>query len=122
MWKIPLSLLVSRLALAFCFLGFGIWEISAPKAWTSYLPAFLQNFHPIVLIELHGIALTVAAIGVLSGYYKKFFTALSALLLLDICLGVFLQEGFTDIFIRDIALLLFTCGLVADAFSKKRLS
>ncbi len=115
MFRIPLPLLLARLGLAFCFLGFGIWEIVAPTLWTTYLPEFLSGFHPVLLIELHGIALTVSALGVLSGYFPKFFTGISALILLDICIEIFLQEGFTDVFIRDIALLLFTCALFADA-------
>ncbi len=120
MLKTPLSTILARIALAFCYLGFGIWEIISPKAWTTYLPAFLKTMNPILLIEVHGIALTVAALGVLSGYFQKFFTAFSVLLLLDICVEIFFQEGFTDIFIRDVSLLLFACALFAGAFARKQ--
>jgi hypothetical protein len=120
MLKIPLPLLLARLALAACFLGFGIWEIVAPNLWTIYIPSFLQGFYPILLIELHGIALTVAALGVLSGYFPRFFTGLSALLLLEITVEILIQEGFTDVFIRDLALFLFACSLFASSYQTKK--
>jgi hypothetical protein len=116
----PLPVLLARLGLAFCFLGFGIWELVAPRLWTAYLPSYLSTFHPIALILIHGAVLTFAALGVLSGWRPKFFTALAALVLFDICLEVFLQDGFTDVFIRDIGLLLFTLGLTAEAWQKPR--
>ncbi len=121
MFKVPLPLLISRIALAACFLGFGIWEIVSPSLWTTYLPGWSSGIaDPILLIVIHGIALTVAALGVLSGYFAKFFTGLSVLLLLEICIEIWFQEGFTETLIRDIGLLLFTCALFAEACMRKR--
>lgn len=120
MVKIPLPLLLGRLALAFCFLSFGIWEIIAPSWWTSYIPGFLNGIDPIMLVLAHGIALTIAGLGVLSGYFPRFFTGLSALMLLEISVEILMQEGFSDVFIRDVALLLFTCAMFAQAVQAKR--
>lgn len=120
MRNIPLPLLLARLALAFCFLSFGIWEMIAPSWWTSYIPSFLSGINPIMLILTHGIALTVAGLGVLSGYFPRFFTGLSALMLLEISVEILVQEGFSDVFIRDVALFLFTCALFVQAVQAKK--
>lgn len=120
MQRAALPRLLSRIALAACFLGFGIWEIVAPRLWTSYLPSFLAGFHPIFFVEVHGIVLTMVAIGVLTGYAQRFFTGLAALLLLNICIELFLQEGFTDTFIRDASLFLFALALHAEAYAHHR--
>ncbi len=114
------SVVLSRLGVAFCFLGFGIWEILSPSLWTTYLPEMLKDMQPLLLIKMHGIVLTVVGLGVLSGYARSWFTALATLLMLDVCIEIFLQEGFTDVFIRDGALLLFTAALFIDAVQSKR--
>lgn len=111
----PLPLFLARLALAVTFLGFGLWEIIAPNLWTMYLPEFLKEFYPQQLVLVHGILLTVTALGVLSGYYARFFTGLAVLLLLEVTGGIWIQEGFTEIFIRDMGLLLFASSLFARA-------
>ncbi len=112
----PLPQLLSRLALAACFLGFGVWELLAPSQWTTYLPAFLAGTAPIALVIAHGVALSAAALGVLSGYAPRFWWTLSTLLLLNITVEILLQEGFTDVFIRDAALSLFAAAHAAAAF------
>ena len=115
-----LSQALSRLAVAFCFLGFGIWELISPITWTSYVPAFVQNFlDPVILVLVHGIVLTVSGLAVFSGWKSRFFTGLSALIMLEICIEIFLQEGFSDIFIRDMAIFLFIAAMVAQTFERE---
>lgn len=116
-----LSVWLQRVALAFCFLGFGIWEFIAPRIWTAYVPQEATMIASAqTLVFIHGVALTIAGLGILSGYAQRFFTTLSTLILLEICVTIGLQEGFTDIFIRDAALLLFSAAMMAQAFSRLR--
>lgn len=111
-----LPIFLARLGIASCFLGFGIWELIAPNLWTAYVPEFAGAIvDPTLLVSMHGVVLTVTALGVLSGKLPRFFTAVATLILLEICIDIFLQEGFTDIFIRDVSILLFAAALFADA-------
>lgn len=119
--RTTLPVLLSRLGIASCFLGFGLWELIAPRLWTSYVPEFAGAIIPAVtLVTVHGILLTATALGVLSGKLPRFFTGLAVLMLLEICIDIFVQEGFTDILIRDIAILLFAAALFADAVAPAR--
>lgn len=110
---------MAKIALASCFLGFGIWEVVSPNLWTIYLPEAVRDFYPIQLVFLHGVVLIVVALGVLSGKMQRFFTAVATLILLNICIELFLQDGLTETLIRDVALLLFTLALFIDALKKK---
>lgn len=104
--------LLARLGVAFCFLGFGIWEITNPNLWTVYVPEHALIFgDPVRLVFIHGIVLTVTAFGVLSGFFARFWTGLATLILIDLCITIWVQEQFTDVFIRDVSLLLFTASL-----------
>ena len=117
----PLSVLLTRFALAFCFLGFGVWELIQPRMWITYVPTSLASvMNPSTLVLTHGIALTVTGLGILSGWMPKLFTGLATLIMLEICVEIFLQEGFTDIFIRDVSILLFTSAMFAKAWSSSK--
>ena len=110
-------LFYSRVAVAFAFLSFGIWEIIAPNLWILYVPAYASAILDAkLLVFLHGIALVVIALGVLSGYYSKIFTALAALMMLKIVVELILADGWTETLIRDITILLFMVGLLVDAW------
>ncbi len=120
MFNLSLSDLLAKAALAFCFLGFGVWEIISPRLWTAYLPSYLQNVYPLFLVQAHGVALTAVALGVLSGFWPKVFWGLATLMLLNITLEMFLQDGYTEVFIRDGALLLFAAALLAKTFETRK--
>lgn len=112
---------LARLGVASCFLGFGVWELVAPTLWTTYVPAFAGSMmNPVTLVLIHGALLTIAALGVLSGRHATFFTGLSFLIMLEICFEIFFQEGFTDVFIRDVSIFLFTAALFADAYGARK--
>jgi hypothetical protein len=112
----PLSTLLTRAALAFCFLGFGLWELISPRLWIIYVPEYMSQIaDPAMLVFVHGITLTVTALGVLSGWFPRFFTAVASLIMLEICIEIWVGEGFTDVFIRDVAILLFAAAMFAEA-------
>lgn len=117
--KHPFSLWFYRLGIATCFLGFGLWELIAPSLWKDYLPAFTRGAYEIPLVQFHGALLTIVALGVLSGYWRKLFTGLAMLMLLEVCVAIGFDEGFSDTLIRDVGLLLLACGLFVDAVQEK---
>jgi hypothetical protein len=107
---------IANIALAGCFLGFGLWEISDPAYWVAYAPESLSTIaDPKLLVLLHGIVMSIVAIGVLSGYAHRFFLILSVLILLEVLGTVWFTIGYGDIFIRDAALFLFAVAMLADA-------
>lgn len=114
-----LSVYIGYLAIAFCFLSFGIWELLDSHLWIGYVPAFASNIlDATLLVQIHGVALIFVALGVLSGFYPKVFLGLSILLMLEICFTLIFEEGFTDTFIRDGAILLFIIGLFVEQWRK----
>lgn len=115
----PLPVLLPRLAIAFCFLSFGIWELVHPTLWTVYVPPFLNAVaRPTSLVFLHGVVLTVTALGVLFGYAARFWTSVAVLIMLELCIMIGWEEGFSDVFIRDVAILLFTAGLWSGTWNR----
>ncbi len=119
--RIPLSLVFQRLALAFTFLSFGIWELRAPQIWSSYVPRSIAAFGDVqALVLIHGASLCIVALGVLSGWFQRLFTTVGALMLAHLCFIMWSGEGFSDVFIRDVGLFLFACGLCADAWVNRR--
>ena len=114
---------LARLALAFCFLSFGLWEIVDPASWESYVPFFVvQTLGNVeLLVRLHGIALTIVALCVLFGVYLRVFTIIAALMIGEIVAALWLEGGgFTETFIRDVTILLFILAMVADAWRGER--
>ncbi len=117
-----LSVVLARLGIASAFLGFGIWELIVPNWWTTYVPAFASSILPATTVVLiHGVMLTVTGVAVLAGWLPRLFTTVAALIMLEICLEIYIQEGFTDIFIRDVAIFFFAAAMVAHEFAEHRL-
>lgn len=111
-----------RLALVFCFLGFGLWEIVKPSYWMGYAPDFASKLGDVsLLIRVHGVALTAIALGVLWGRYRVLFTGLAVLVLIEILVTVwFAAGGFGETFIRDVTIFLFALGLHAQAHAEEK--
>lgn len=116
----PLPLLLLRLAIASCFLGFGIWEIVGPNLWTAYVPAFAAAVVDAkTLVFTHGIVLVAVAAGILSGWRPRVWSALAVLVLVELCVTIAMDEGLTDVLIRDIALLLAAGSLFASELGRR---
>lgn len=112
---------LNSLALIFCFLGFGLWEIVKPAYWVGYAPDFASKLGDILLlIRVHGIVLTVIALGILWGRFRVLFTGLAVLILLEILVTVWFAAGFGETFIRDVTIFLFVLGLHAEAHAEKK--
>lgn len=106
--------------LAICFLGFGVWEIVKPSYWVGYAPDFASKFGNVsLLIVVHGVVLTVIALGILWGRFRVLFTGLAVLVLLDILFTVWFAAGFGETFLRDVTIFLFALALHLEAHAEK---
>ena len=108
-----LHFLIVRLAAAFIFGVFGVWEIVQPAYWTGFVPHFLSNLiDPIPLVIIHGIVLTLLSIGFILNYRVKYIAFTGCLLLLQIIVFLFAAAGFNEILVRDTAIMLFMSSLI----------
>ena len=111
---------LSRAAVAFVFLCFGSWELAAPSHWIFYVPDFVARLaDPTLLVRLHGAALALIGLAVLLGWWLPVTSGLAALILLEIVVGIVLVDGFSELVVRDVGLLLFTSGLWVQAMRER---
>ena len=108
------SKVIVRFGIFFLFLTFGIWEIIDPSYWIGFAPSFVAKSNlALLLVKIHGIILSIIGAGIfLSRKYVRFFAALSALMMLQIVVSLWLASGFSDLLVRDIAILIFAASLM----------
>jgi uncharacterized membrane protein len=96
---------VLSLALAFVLAWFGFSEVTKPLLWTTYVPTFLGTGSMITrLVMVHGFVLLAAAAGLVFNIWRRWAAILAALLLADIVINLWMQEGLSAITARDIGL------------------
>jgi hypothetical protein len=111
--------MIERFGLAFCFLSIGIWEIVQPDYWFGYVPSFAMALGDMgLMVRLHGVVLTVIGAAVLFGIRLRIASGLAALMLLQIVAALALESGFSEIFLRDVAILALACAVFAHTFEK----
>lgn len=100
------QVVIIRLALAFIFLTFGIWEIVQPDYWSGFVPPFVLALfgHANLLVMIHGIVLVLLGLGFLIGYYLWYVALVAALVLAQIIISMIIQFGFDDVLVRDITI------------------
>ena len=106
--------LITRGGIAFIFIVFGFWELINPGYWTGFIPKFLSGFDLFLLVKIHGLTLIALGLGLLSGIYLKKFAIASTLVMLSIVMSILINDGFNDILIRDIVILLFDSTLIFE--------
>lgn len=108
------SRIIARFGIFFLFLTFGIWEIVDPSYWIGFAPSFVaKSANALLLVKIHGIILSVIGAGIFfSRRYVKFFAILASLIMIQIVGSLWLASGFTDLLVRDIAILIFTVSLI----------
>lgn len=107
------SRIIARFGIFFIFITFGIWEIIDPSYWLGFAPSFIAKFaNALLLIKIHGIALSLVGLGILFNKRTKLFAFLSTLIMLQIVISLWLASGFTDFLARDIAILIFSVSLL----------
>ena len=103
MKKNPLSaLVVLRFGLALVFIWFATAQMSAPQAWTSYLPSWVGSL-PISAVNfvlVNALFELVAAVLLMLGAW----TRITALLLSLHLFGIALSLGYNAVAIRDFGL------------------
>jgi hypothetical protein len=108
-----LHLIVSRIAAAFIFGVFGVWEVVQPAYWIGFVPNFLSTaINPIPLVIVHGIVLTLVGIAFVGNRYVKFAAIVATLLMLQIIIFLFAVAGFNEILVRDMSIMLFTASFI----------
>ena len=108
------SRIIARFGIFFLFLTFGIWEIIDPNYWIGFAPSFIaESANALLMIKIHGIVLSIIGAGIFfSGRHVKFFSILSAVIMIQIVLSLWFVSGFSDLFVRDVAILIFAVSLV----------
>lgn len=102
-----------RLGLAFVFLYAAVESLLHPLEWSGFLPSFVNRLlNPNLAVRLIAVFEIVLALWLLSGKYKKYAAALSAMTLAGIILTNLSQFIVT---FRDVGLL---CAALALLFSK----
>lgn len=116
-----------RLGLGLVLLWFGMSEIIDPETWSAYVPSLVEAHLPVPLttfVVLHGIIEILLGSLLLLGFYLKLSSALVALHLFFIVLGV----GYNEIGVRDFGLFMAAVALAMsedntyslDAFISRR--
>ena len=107
--------ILTRLALAMVFVIFGIWEIIQPSYWIAFVPPALSGIASAsFLVTLHGVLLLTVGAAILLGAYLRIASALAVLIMLEVMAGLWLESGFTDLMVRDLALLILAVALYFD--------
>lgn len=111
---------LARFGLAFCFVSFGVWEIVKPQYWVSYVPALAARLgDPLLLVRFHGGVLLIIALMVAFGLFRRFASLIAVLLMLEIVASLAISSGFTEIVVRDIAILFLALAIMADAWRRR---
>lgn len=108
------SRILTRFGIFFLFLTFGIWEIIDPGYWIGFAPSFIvKSVSALLMVKIHGIILSIIGAGIFfSRRHLKFFAILASLIMIQIVGSLWLASGFTDLLVRDIAILIFAVSLV----------
>ncbi len=107
--------LLTRAAIGFVFVSFGLWELFDPQYWTGFVPNWVAAIIPSqTLVLFHGVVLLVLGVAILLGLWLRWTALLATLMLVEICAGLLLASGFSDLLVRDVGLLLFTLSMVFD--------
>lgn len=107
------SRIIARFAILFLFLTFGIWEIIDPSYWVGFAPAFIaKSANALLMVKIHGIVLSIIGAGIFFSKYVKFFAFLATVAMIQIVVSLWLASGFSDLIVRDIAILIFAVSLM----------
>lgn len=107
-------------AAAFIFIVFGLWEIINPVYWSGFVPSFISKVFSNVnlLVEIHGIVLTLLGICFVFEFKRKIASVLGTLIMLDIVFSLFLESGFSDLLVRDIIITILIVSIFFDDYKK----
>ena len=116
--------LLLRFCLGFILIWFGIQQVLNPGQWAGFIPEIISSYSPvgdIGLIFVHGVLLTVAAIGISAGLFPKTASLLAAILMLEIIVVLSVKGDNAGLIVRDIGLLVMALVLALDQFPALKL-
>jgi len=97
---------VARVLLGLVLAWFGYHELVQPSLWTGYVPVVPATSQvAIVLVLVHGWLLLVLAAAVMAGIALRAVAAATAVLLLEIVIGLTVTAGLSDLTLRDVGVL-----------------
>ena len=105
---------------SFIFLAFGIWEIINPEYWQGFVPSVLFKFNITLLILAHGIVLAILGAWLLTGKWLKAAAVTGTIIMAQIVISLFLSSGFSDLLVRDFAIMLFVLSLAFENNNKEK--
>jgi len=110
-----LSRQIASFSVFFVFIVFGVWEIINPGYWAGFVPSFVSTSLAPLLVRIHGVVLSIIAIWLITGFKRRIAGIFASLVMLDICVSLFISSGFSDLLVRDIAILIFAVSIIFDA-------
>lgn len=104
----------ARICLGLVMAWFGIHELLQPTLWTGYVP-FVSSGSGLALgaVLVHGWILTTLGIALVFGVLPRLAGAVSAVVMLEIVLGL-ATHGLSDIVARDVGVLGLALAVAAN--------
>ncbi len=109
----------SRILLGAVLVWFGYHELTAPLAWTGYVPVIHSGSFVELLVLAHGWLLLLLGIAILFGISPRIASLIAAVLLLQIVVSLTATGGLSDLVLRDVGVL--GLALAATGAEHKRL-
>ncbi len=106
---------IGRIILGLVLAWFGYHELVVPKLWTGYVP-FISTTSQFsqVLVLIHGVILSILAVGLVVGVLPRTFAGIAALTMLEIVISLTITAGLSDLVLRDIGVLGLALSVMAS--------
>ncbi|MGE5288687.1 MAG: hypothetical protein ACM3ML_16105 [Micromonosporaceae bacterium] len=99
---------------------FGYHELVQPAPWTGYVPVLNpSSSFAVILVLIHGWVLLVLAVALLAGVMPRTAAALAAILLAEIVISLAVNNGLSDLVLRDVGV--FGLAVCLAGSSRRRL-
>jgi hypothetical protein len=108
--------MLMRWSLGVVLAWFAAQQLSDPGDWTHFVPGFLADagLPETALIRLHGLLLSISALGLLAGTLARQAAGLAAFILVQIIAALAIDGGEGNLIARDVGLLGLALALVFD--------
>ncbi len=98
--------LIARLATGLVLGCFGVWELTAPGQWTSYIPSIpVARLQALPVVLAHGWILFMLAAAAWINFLPAVTAWLAVAALAEVVAALVLGSGLTSTLIRDVGLL-----------------
>lgn len=111
---------IARYGLGIVLVLVGVHKLFEPGIWASYVAPQFYGFGLdwTALMQYSSIVEAGIGFGLLSGRYRRTFSALAAVSILAVVLNLVLAWSFFDLIIRDLGLLVLSLVVLADALEQ----